>query len=58
VNPLNLTGKQLLGIGIAVFVLFGIVAGAVYYHNAQEARYQQAVLLTQDALKNMVKFIL
>ncbi len=51
--PLNLTGKQLLCIGIAVLLLFGIVAGAVYYHNAQEARYQQAVLLTQDALKNI-----
>ncbi|TCL35665.1 hypothetical protein EV210_111131 [Anaerospora hongkongensis] len=51
--PLNLTGKQLVCIGIAVLLLFGIVAGAVYYHNAQEARYQQAVLLTQDALKNI-----
>lgn len=51
--PLNLTGKQLLCIGIAVLILFGLVAGAVYYHNAQEARYQQAVLLTQEALKNI-----
>lgn len=51
--PLNLTGKQLLCIGIAILLLFGIVAGAVYYHNAQEARYQQAILLTQDALKNI-----
>lgn len=52
-TPLNLTGKQLLCIGIAVLLLCGIVAGAVYYHNAQEARYQQSVLLTQDALKNI-----
>lgn len=52
-TPLNLTGKQVLCIGIAILILFGIVAGAVYYHNAQEARYQQAVLLTQDALKNI-----
>jgi len=51
--PLNLTGKQMLCICIAVLLLFGIVAGAVYYHNAQESRYQQAVLLTQDALKNI-----
>lgn len=51
--PLNLTRKQLLCIGIAVLLLFGIAAGAVYYHNAQEARYQQSVLLTQDALKNI-----
>lgn len=52
-TPLNLTGKQILFIGIAVLILFGIVAGAVYYHNTHEARYQQAVLLTQDALKNI-----
>ncbi|WP_312560200.1 hypothetical protein [Anaerospora sp.] len=50
---LNLNGKQLLCIGIAVLLLCGIVAGVVYYHNAQEARYQQAVLLTQDAIKNI-----
>lgn len=52
-TPLNLTGKQLLCIGIAVLLLCGIVAGAVYYHNAQEARYRQAILLNQDALKNI-----
>jgi len=52
-TPLNLTGKQGLYIGIAVLLLFGIIAGTVYYYNAQEARYQQAVLLTQDALKNI-----
>lgn len=52
-TPLNLTGKQLLCIGIVVLLLCVIVAGAVYYHNAQEARYQQAILLTQDALKNI-----
>ncbi len=52
-TPLNLTGKQVFFIGTAVILLFGIVAGAVYYHNTQEARYQQAVLLTQDALKNI-----
>lgn len=52
-TPLNLIGKQLLCIGIAVLLLFGIVAGSVYYHNVQESRYQQAVLLTQDALKNI-----
>lgn len=52
-TPLNLTGKQLLCIGIVVLLLCVIVAGAVYYHNTQEARYQQAVLLTQDALRNI-----
>ena len=52
-TPLNLTSKQSLCIGIAVLLLFGIVAGAVYYHNAQESRYQQATLMTKDALKNI-----
>lgn len=52
-TPLNLTRKQLICIGITLLLLFVIVAGAVCYHKDQESRYQQAVLLTQDALKNI-----
>lgn len=40
---------------IVVYALAAVVliAGAVYYHNIQESRHQQAVTLTQEALQNI-----
>ena len=41
---------KLIAYTLAAFVL---VAGAVYWHNLNESRHQQAMTLTQEALQNI-----
>lgn len=41
---------NLIAYALAAVVL---IAGAIYYHNIQESRHQQAVTLTQEALQNI-----